>query len=263
MIRSSRAFVFVAAVFLFASIAPAGQKAPSSYLKPGQVDILSILPPAPVVGDPRYEADREMFKMTRRLQGTPRWNMAVSDVKWGKPEMLRNFSCALGVVLTPRKAPRLSTLLDKAGNDTQRVTNVAKDFYRRARPFKIDEGPICQSREELGDSYDYPSGHTTGGWTWALVLSDVAPDRASAVMARGRAYGESRIVCGAHNASAVEAGRLSATITMEVVRNTAAYQRDLKAARIEIKRLRRTAPAPDGCDSERAMISQSIYTPAP
>ncbi len=261
MNRSSRAFVFAAA-FLFASMALAGQKVPSSYLKPAQVDILSILPPAPVVGDTRYEADREMFRMTRKLEGTPRWNMAVSDVKWGKPEMMRNFSCALGFVVTPGKAPKLSALLDRAGNDTQRQTNVAKDFYKRARPFKIDDGPICQSREELGDGYDYPSGHTTGGWTWALVLSDVVPDRASAIMARGRAYGESRIVCGAHNASAVEAGRLSATITMEVVRNTAAYRRDLKAARIEMSRPRKTAPAPTGCEAEKALISQSIYTPA-
>lgn len=263
MNRSNRVFVGVAAVVLFTSIAPAEQRATTSYLQPGRVDILSILPPAPVAGDPRYDADREMFKMTRKLQGTPRWDMAVNDVKWGKPEMLRNFSCALGAVIDPAKAPKLSALIDKAGNDTQRETNVAKDFYKRSRPYKIDDGPTCQSREELGDSYDYPSGHTTGGWTWALVLSDVAPDHASALMARGRAYGENRIVCGAHNASAVEAGRLSATITMTFVRNTAAYQRDVRAARAEIKALRKTAAAPTGCEAEKALIAQSIYTPAP
>lgn len=259
----SRVFVCIAAVVLLATSAPARQKTPASYLQAGQVDILSILPPAPVAGDPRYDADRETFKMTRKLQGTPRWDMAISDVKWGKPEMMRNFSCALGIALTPVKAPKLSVLIDRAGNDTQAVTNVAKDFYKRSRPFKIDDGPICQSKDELGDSYDYPSGHTTGGWTWALVLSDVVPDRASAIMARGRAYGESRIVCGAHNASAVEAGRLSATIAMTVVRNTAAYRRDLRAARAEISLLRKTAPAPVGCEAEKALVSQNIYAPAP
>jgi acid phosphatase (class A) len=265
MRHASKAFVWVAAVVLFTSLAPAKQAARSSYLAPGAVDMLEVLPPAPIPGDPRYETDREMFKMTRKLQGTPRWTMATNDVSWGNDVMLHNFGCAMGLDVAPDKAPHLIALLKKAGSDTQRETNIAKDFYKRSRPFKIDAGPICQPEAELGNSYDYPSGHTTGGWTWALVLADVVPDHASAILARGRAYGESRIVCGAHNASAVEAGRLSATITMTAVRNTVAYQRDLKAARAEIAALRKTTVAapPAICDAEKALIAQSIYTPAP
>ena len=44
------------------------------------------------------------------------------------------------------------------------------------------------------------------GWAWALILSELAPDRADAILARGLAYGESRAVCGVHYASDVEAG---------------------------------------------------------
>jgi len=233
------------------------------YLQPGVVDILSILPPAPVVGDARYNADREIFKSTRRYINTPRWNLATNDVRYDNTSMYRDFSCALGVALTPELAPNLTKLLNKAGNDTQRETNVAKNFNKRLRPYKIDEGDICQPKSELGDSYDYPSGHTTGGWTWALVLSDVAPERASQIMARGRAYGESRIVCGAHNASAVDNGRLSATVTMVSVRNTATYQRDLRAARLEVSSLRRTAPIPTQCEAEAALIKENIFSPVP
>ncbi len=260
----ARSFVIaVAAIFFLAAGAATERRVYPSYLAPGAVDILSVLPPAPVKGDPRYEADREIFKMTRKLQGTPRWTMATSDVSWANGQMLQNFSCALGISITPDQAPKLMALLGKAGNDTQRETGVAKNFYKRARPFNIDDGEICQPKKELGDSYDYPSGHTTGGWTWALALADVVPDRASQILARGRAYGESRIVCGAHNASAVEAGRLSATVTMTVVRTTAAYQRDLKAARLEMCHLRSTAPAPKSCDAEKALIAQSIFAPSP
>lgn len=263
MVRVSKAFIWIAAVVVFTSLAPAKQAARPSYLKPGAVDMLMVLPPAPVPGDPRYEADREMFKMTRKLQGTPRWTMATNDVSWANDVMLGDFSCAMGIAVTPEKVPHLIALVQKAGNDTQRETNVAKDFYKRSRPFKIDSGPICQPEADLANSYDYPSGHTTGGWTWALVLADVVPDHVSAILARGRAYGESRIVCGAHNASAVEAGRLSATITMTAVRSTAAYQRDLRLARAEIAALRKTAAAapPAVCDAEKALIAQSIYTP--
>ncbi len=265
MNRVGKSIVWLSAVVLFTGLAPAEQKARPSYLAPGQVNMLEVLPPAPVPGDPRYDADRAMFKMTRKLQGTPRWTMATSDVSWANDIMLRNFSCALGLDVTPEKTPKLMALLQKAGSDTQRETNVAKNFYKRARPFNIDDGEICQPKKELGDSYDYPSGHTTGGWTWALVLADVAPDHASEILARGRAYGESRIVCGAHNASAVEAGRLSATVTMTVVRSTPAYRRDLAEAKAEMAALRKTsaAPSPEVCKAEASLISQSIYTPAP
>jgi acid phosphatase (class A) len=167
------------------------------------------------------------------------------------------------MALKPAMVPKLLALVHKANAATQRETNIAKNYYKRARPFHQDRGAICQPEAELGDSYDYPSGHTTGGWTWALALTDVMPERASEILARGRAYGESRIVCGAHNASAVEAGRLSATVTMTVVRSTPAYQRDLKAARLEMSRLRKTASAPASCDAEKNLVAQSIFATAP
>lgn len=265
-VSTKLAFAIVASIAL--SVASNGQEikprsAREGYLQPGVVDILSILPPAPVVGDARYNADREIFKSTRRFIGTPRWDLATNDVRYDNSSMYKDFSCALGVSLTPETAPIITKLLNKAGNDTQRETNVAKNFNKRLRPYKIDEGEICQPKSELGDSYDYPSGHTTGGWTWALVLSDVAPERASQILARGRAYGESRIVCGAHNASAVDNGRLSATITMVHVRNTKTYQSDLTAARNELSLLRAKAPAPMQCEAEAGLIRENIFSPAP
>jgi len=259
-----RKLAAAAAVMVFLAVpASAKDTQRQGYLKPGTVDMLSILPPAPVVGDARYDADRAIFKTTRRYIGTPRWALAANDVKYGDASGLNDFSCALGVALTPEQAPKLMALIHKANSDTQRETNVAKNFYKRQRPFKIDAGDICQPKEELGDSYDYPSGHTTAGWTWALLLSDVAPDHANQILARGRAYGESRIVCGAHNASAVEAGRLSATVTMSFVRNTAAYQNDLAAARRELAALRKTAAAPAQCEAEAGLIKENIFAPAP
>jgi acid phosphatase (class A) len=252
------------AVMLAGPVAGKDAQAEKSYLKPGTVDIMAVLPVAPVAGDGRYDADRAIFKATRRFIGTPRWDMATKDVSWQDADMLRDFSCSLGIEIAPAKAPHLLKLLAKAGNDTQRETNVSKNANKRLRPFLIDAGAICQPEEELKNSYDYPSGHTTGGWTWALVLADVVPARASQIMARGRAYGESRIVCGAHNASAVDAGRLSATVTMTVVRATASYARDLKAARAEFAALKKSGKAatPAACEVERDLVQMNVFAPA-
>jgi len=238
-------------------------KPSASYLTPGEVDILAILPPAPIIGDPRYEADRAIFRSTRAFALSPRWELATNDVQWGAAVMLRNFGCALGVSLAPEKVPHLVDVLAKASRDTSRETNIAKVHFRRLRPFLIDDGKTCQPVEEMKDSFDYPSGHTTGGWTWALVLADVAPDRASQIFARGRAYGESRIVCGAHNATAVDAGRLSASVTMSFVQNTKAYRKDMVAARKEFAAARKTAPAPTQCEAQAALLKQDIFAPLP
>ncbi len=137
---------------------------------------------------------------------------------------------------------------------------IAKDHFQRKRPFWIDKGDICRPRQELGDTYDYPSGHSTAGWSWALVLAQVAPDRATQIFARGRSIGESRVVCGVHNASAVEGGRYTADAVMTLVAATPEYHADLDSARAELAELRKTAAKPDpaSCATEAALVALPI-----
>jgi acid phosphatase (class A) len=242
----------------------AGDKVYGGYLTPGEFDVTAVLEPAPRRGDPRYDADRKIFRETRRIAGSPRWALATNDADMSPAALLRDFSCAVGVDLTPENAPRIAALVRRAGIDTANQTRIAKETFKRARPFTIDRGAICQPQSELYDrkaqrmSYDYPSGHTTWGWTWALVLSSLAPDRAQQILERGRAYGDSRFVCGAHNESAVEAGMLSATATMTLVASKSDYQRDLAAARDELAALRAGTPIARNCAAEFNLVKQRV-----
>lgn len=225
-------------------------------------DVTGVLPAAPAEGTDRYELDRRIFRATRSLQGTPRWALATNDVQTDTAHLMADFSCAAGIVLTPGRAPRLARLLARASADTDAETAMAKRHFKRLRPFQIDPGPICQPASEVADSYDYPSGHTTLGWTWASILAELLPQRAAAILARGRAYGESRIVCGVHNASAVEAGRTSAAATLAVVRASPAYRADFAAARRELAALRRASAQPDRaqCQEEADLVAQDIFS---
>lgn len=248
-----------------ASTVAAQPERPSGYLVPGEFDVTAVLEPAPRPGDPRYEADRDIFRDTRKLVGTPRYQLAQNDADVRPAAMLRTFSCAAGIALTPENAPRLLRVLQRATRDAGAQMGKAKDLFKRERPYVIDQGPTCQPPEALFDhannraTYDYPSGHTIAGWTWALVLASVLPDRAQSLLQRGRAYGESRYICGVHNHSAVEAGMLAATATMALVQTKPAYQADLKAARSEIDRLRkRGEPTPTNCDAESALIMRPV-----
>jgi hypothetical protein len=64
-------------------------------------------------------------------------------------------------------------------------------------------GPI----QNLTDSPSYPSGHTTYGYTQALVLALLVPQRYQQMIARGAEYGNDRIIMGAHYTMDVLGGR--------------------------------------------------------
>ena len=237
----------------------AGPRFPG-YVKTDAIDIVKVLPPAPVEGDTRYETDRLVFKETRTWEGSARWQMASDDAALAPPDLLRDFSCSVDVALTPGNAPMIMRVAQRAARDAGRQMTIAKDHFQRKRPFWIDKGDICRPRLELGDTYDYPSGHSTAGWSWALVLAQVAPDRATQIFARGRSIGESRVVCGVHNASAVEGGRYTADAVMTLVAATPEYHVDLDSARAELAELRKTAAKPDpaSCATEAALVALPI-----
>lgn len=253
----------IAAGILIALAVPAaviGQQKSLDYLAAGALDMTRILPPAPKPGDPRYRNDRAIFRATRHWLGTPRGDLATRDVQTAVPAMADAFSCSLGIKLTPQIAPRTMALIARAGITANAQSQAAKDFFKRLRPYQIDKGRTCQDPKQLAGSYDYPSGHTTWGWTWGMLLADLAPDRATAILSRARAYGESRVVCGVHNYSAIEAGRVTASATIAAESGTPEFQADLAAARVELAALRANpaTPKPENCEAEANLVALPI-----
>ena len=62
----------------------------------------------------------------------------------------------------------------------------------------------------LMDSPSYPSGHTTYGYTEAILLAILVPQRYQQMTARAAEYGNVRIIMGAHYAMDVVGGRATA-----------------------------------------------------
>lgn len=240
------------------ALAPANTSPP--YLKDSLPDTYAILPPAPVAGTTRYEADRSIYLSTRRWKDTSRWSMAQGDVN--QAGILKDLSCAVGVELTNANAPKTVGMIFRVGRDVSRAVDKPKDIYKRQRPYLIDEGPICVDKSDaLAKSPDYPSGHNTWGWTVGLIMAELAPDRATEVLSRARAFGESRLVCGVHNLSAVEAGRLNGSIVVAALHGSEDFRRDMDIARKEVAAARKAGPAPDPamCAEEAAIVAKSPY----
>src|SRR5580658_5997678 len=211
---------------------------------PAIPDLFLVVPPAPVSGDSRDALDRAIFKATRSLEGSARWLMATSDNDYTVPGLLKVFSCSLGAAPTPENAPRLTFLFSRALKDTAYgAAGVKAKYKQRKRPFTVDKGNICIARDaDFDASADYPSGHSTVAWAFGLILAEIAPDRATAVMARARAYGDSRLFCGVHNASAVEAGRVVGATMVAALHGSKEFRADLAAAEAELLALRRSHP---------------------
>jgi acid phosphatase (class A) len=173
----------------------------AGYLPKGATpDSAALLPPPPALGSAAVALDQEVARDDLALRGTPRWELAKMDADLSFPFAAGVFSCALGTAITEQDTPRLYVMLRRLETDAGAATRAAKDKYRHARPFMMDGQPTCRPEDEahLRSNGSYPSGHTSIGWAWALVLAEASPDQSQAILARGRAFGESRLVCDVH-----------------------------------------------------------------
>jgi acid phosphatase (class A) len=262
--RAPHGLKCAAALLAAMAVVSAQTVTPPGYLGAASPALLPILPSAPAIGGARDESDRAMFRATRSLEGSARWAIAQSDDKLGVPDLLRVFACSLGAALDPQSAPRLSALLARVSTDSNAAAARVKEHYQRKRPFLVDEGPICLPRAGyLLTNFDSPSGHAALGWATGLLLAEIAPGHAAAILARARAFGDSRIICGVHNASAVEAGQLAGAAVVAELHGLAAFRADLDRAKREFQAVgSRNRPKPEFCAVEAATLAASPDSPS-
>ena len=172
-------------------------------------------------------------------RGQPRWVLAASDADLKFPAAARVFSCALGFEPDAIRTPHLYMLLRRSMADAGLSTYAAKNRYNRVRPFVALKELSCTPQEEdfLSKDGSYPSGHAAVGWAWALILSDLAPMRREALLRRGYAFGQSRVSCGVHWQSDVDAGRVVGAASVTVIRQNSVFRAQLELARREVATL--------------------------
>lgn len=223
-----------------ASLGPPPTKL-TGYLAAADLDGKAILGPPPAPDSPHGKADRALFEETRSLEGSARWKTAIQDNDLWGGGAIRRFSCALGASVTPQTTPNAYRLLQRIELDVRTIGTPAKNFYDRKRPLIGNDKPICVPREDwMKTNASYPSGHSMTAWSWALILAEAAPAKADAVLQVGREGGESRVVCGVHFQSDIEAGRTLGSAMVARLHADPAFVADLAQAKREIAR----APAP-------------------
>src|SRR6478736_8209768 len=220
-------------------------------------DYRLFLPPPPAAGTPLAVADAAIFEETRKLENSPRWQLAANDDRINLKALLADFGCSAGADFSSVDAPALTRVLVRSSADLFPLIGAAKDAFKRPRPFAEHEGPICvMPSDELTASPAYPSGHAATGWLYALLLAEIDPSHADAIMQRGRAYGESRVVCGVHYYSDIEGGRITASALVAALHGAPEFETDIASARAEMFSLRGKAQrAAAACESEKANLA--------
>ena len=130
---------------------------------------------------------------------------------------------------TPANLPKLTKLYKAVKDAAAEPLDTGKNYFKRLRPFREDSRiePLGARDQE----YAYPSGHATRGYLCAKLLSQIDPDKADALMERGRQIGWNRVVGGMHHPSDIAAGR----VLGQAIARTLLRDPDFKAQLEEVK----------------------------
>ena len=217
-----------------------------------------FVPPPPAAGSAAQAADDAFSAQLLATQDKDRFELARADAHLG-PDSTATFSCAVGININRKDTPHLQMLLRRTLTDLGLASYGAKNAYQRERPFMSNQQPICTPEDEemLRGDGSYPSGHTAIGWGWALILSDLVPDRAEQILARGIAFGDSRNVCNVHWRSDVQAGILVGSAAFARLQSNADFLEARALARSEIGAAKANGDDPTGdCEAEKETLSK-------
>jgi acid phosphatase (class A) len=224
-----RTTVFAAIVLLSA---PAFAQTHPVVNAPPILDGAALVSAAPADNSPQGAADRLAMHPTVSAE---RLAQARADIPWSPWVAMHP---VFGDEFTEAELPRTARVFADVLAGLSPPIGAAKAAYGRRRPFLDNPSVIqCDAPDAvLAASGSYPSGHGAGGWAWALVMAELVPSRADTILQRGRDYGDSRVICGYHFPSDIEAGRVIAAAVIARLHADASFRRNMDAARRELAR---------------------------
>lgn len=212
---------------------------PNSYL---------LLPAPPDANSITFLNDQARYAWGKTQRNTERGAVASADANVEGNGVPAAFSEAFGVEICEDTPEILKLVIGMREDAGDLGTREAKNYYNRQRPFSFYDEMTCNpaQQEELSTNGSYPSGHTSIGWATALVLAEINPERQNEILKRGYEMGESRVICGYHFQSDVDAGRITGAVTVARLHADPAFQEQLAKAKAEFKKLKKAGKVAAG-----------------
>jgi len=202
----------------------------SRYISTTAMDLTALLPPPPAQGSAAALEDLDAVLRAQAARTPDSVAAAKADVLVS----VFRFADVLGPAFLSERLPRTDALFKMAGRDATAIGRRAKDYWQRPRPYRFSDRVTSILDVTTGGSY--PSGHAMYGCMTAVLLGVMVPEQRTALLERGSAYAQNRVVGGVHYPTDVEAGCTGGRIVAAVLLLSPVFQSDLAAARDETRR---------------------------
>ncbi len=212
---------------------------PQPYFNVDQMpNAVVYLPAPPQTNEMRFAYDTAQYQWGKQMRSTARGEKARLDAEYSIERMAAIFSPIMGITISKENTPQIWKLLTDATKTTDLATHKAKQTYMRKRPYMYFNEPtlVPEDEEELSHNGSYPSGHTTLGWSTALILCEINPKAQDALLKEGFEYGQSRVIAGFHWQSDVDAARVLTSAAFARLHTNKAYLNQLKKAQKEFNK---------------------------
>ncbi len=199
-----------------------------------------FLPAPPDAASAAFQYDKAQYRWGKeQRKDSARLAIAVNDAIWSVDNICQIFSGVLGFEISEQNTPAIYRMLTLGLITTDQAGKLPKNHYMRTRPYVFFNEPTIYPSDEawLRTNGSYPSGHTILGWSAALLLTEMAPDKADTIMTRGYMYGQSRVIAGYHWQSDVDAARLVASAAVARLHADKRFLKLMEKARKEYQKL--------------------------
>jgi acid phosphatase (class A) len=212
-------------------------KGAKAYLTPDELpNMIYWLPEPPAEGSAAFEYDIHRYGWGKeQRKDTKRAERAIHHASINPVVVCSHFNEAMGMEISPENTPQIYRLLVDGMETANNISRKPKKHYKRQRPFsRFNEPTLVPSAEEvLRNNGSYPSGHTIIGFAGALLLSEINPAAADALLKEGYECGQSRIITGYHWQSDVDAARIAAGVAVVAMHNSKEFCKQMKRAKSE------------------------------
>lgn len=194
------------------------------------VELSNLLPPPPAAGSMAAQHDLQAVLSAQQTRTASEMAAAKADTD----RSVFRFADVLGSALQAQTLPKTAAFFERMAKFDKAEVKEAKNYWRHPRPADVS-GQVHPLEKEKPDDWSYPSGHSTFGYTTAVLLANMLPEKRAAIFARADVYAQHRIVMGAHFPSDVEAGRLAGTVLAAGIMQDPGWKQDYEAARLELR----------------------------